>query len=123
MEDPEKKVERIKKYQWPKGVSGNPNGRPEGGISPKNRIIAMFRENPDGFDEWLEEYITDPRNRKHVVELLDGKPHQSVDVTSGGKELPIPILQITNVLPDQRNAENTGDVQENQGSAGGNVSE
>lgn len=84
----------LKKYQWPKGVSGNPDGRPEGTISPKHRIVAMFKENPEMFDEWLEDYITDPRNRKHVVELLDGKPHQSIDLTTAGKELPTPILNV-----------------------------
>lgn len=67
------KADRLKKYRWPKGVSGNPNGRP---ISPIKRIKEMFKENPDQFDEWLEEYLEDKQNRKHVVEMLDGKPKQ-----------------------------------------------
>jgi len=110
----------LKKYQWPKGVSGNPNGRPEGTISPKQRIIAMFKENPETFDEWLEDYITDPRNRKHVVELLDGKPHQSVDLTTMGKELPTPIL---NVFADLSHNEDNEDEEKDSGSAGGNLGE
>jgi len=64
-------AEHLKKYQWPKGVSGNPDGR---GLSPTTRIRQMFKKNPEKFDEWLEEYLEDKNNRKHVVEMLDGKP-------------------------------------------------
>lgn len=72
------KEHRLKKYQWPKGVSGNPLGKEKGTLSPKATIRQMFKENPERFNEWLEEYIEDPNNRRHVVELLDGKPPLSV---------------------------------------------
>lgn len=111
--------ENIKPYQFKKGQSGNPAGRPPG-ISPRQRIKAKFEEDPEAFDDFLEKYINDPRNRKHVVELLDGKPHQSVDLTTAGKELPQPIL---NVLIDNSNPEDNEDEQEDTGGAGGNLSE
>lgn len=74
------KEHRLKRYQWPKGVSGNPLGRPKGSISPKDRIRHMFELNPSKFDEFLEDYLDDPNNRKHVVEMLDGKPNQAVEL-------------------------------------------
>ena len=114
MEDADNTVENqqetrphLKKYQWPKGVSGNLAGRPKGSLSPKDRIRQMFEANPDDFDEFLQNYLNDKMNYKHVVELLDGKPHQSVDHTTKGKELPQPII---NVFPDSSHKE--GDVPE-----------
>lgn len=82
-------ADRIKKYRWPKGTSGNPKGRP---ISPITRIKEMFKENPDDFDEWLGDYLNDRQNRKHVVEMLDGKPVAKTDITTNGKDLPQPLL-------------------------------
>lgn len=70
----------LKKYRWPKGVSGNPAGKEPGTLSPKARIRQMFNENPEDFDEWLQQYLNDPNNRRHAIELLDGKPSQSHDV-------------------------------------------
>lgn len=112
--------EHLKKYQWPKGVSGNPNGRPPGSISPRDKIRQMFEANPDDFEGFLEAYINDPKNRRHVVELLDGKPHQHIDHTTGGKELPQPII---NVFPHLSDTEGYGNAEENTGSAGGNLGE
>lgn len=71
------KADRLIPYRWPKGTSGNPKGR---ALSPTTRIREMFKENPDQFDEWLEDYLNDKQNRKHVVEMLDGKPKQQIAV-------------------------------------------
>lgn len=72
--------ENIKPYRWPKGVSGNPAGKPKGAISPKQKIQQMFASNPEYFHEWLEEYIENPKNRQHIVEMIDGKPKQGVNL-------------------------------------------
>ena len=58
------------------GESGNPLGRPKGSISPTNRIKQIFENNPELFETFVMEYINDPSNRKHIVEMLDGKPAQ-----------------------------------------------
>lgn len=78
-EQPKKRnpAEHLKKYKWPKGVSGNPKGKPAGSLSAVARIRAMFKENPKDFDEFLASYLNDPANKKHLVEMLDGKPYQS----------------------------------------------
>jgi len=113
----EEQHQHLKKYQWPKGVSGNPAGRPTGVLSPKERIKEMFLANPEDFDDFLQKYLNDRGNYKHVVELFDGKPHQSIDHTTLGKELPQPII---NVLPNYSNTEDSSDEEENQGSSRGN---
>ena len=93
------KHKHLRRYQWPKGVSGNPNGRPKGSVSPKDRIRQMFESNPEQFDDFLDEYIKDPQNKKHVVEMLDGKPNQSTDVNL---KLPQFIVDlIKNGTPDR----------------------
>lgn len=64
----------------PGSPSLNPKGRPEGSISPITRVKQIFNENPDKFNEFIEEYIKDPGNRKHIVEMIDGKPKQDVNL-------------------------------------------
>lgn len=113
----EKQQEHLKKYQWPKGVSGNPAGRPRGSISPKERIKEMFYANPQDFDEFLERYLNDKMNYRHIVELLDGKPHQSIDHTTMGKELPQPII---NVPVNNSYTESDSNEEEDTSSTGGN---
>lgn len=98
-------TEHLKKYQWVKGESGNPNGRPPGSISPTDEIRKMFARNEVDFHEFLEEYLNDKANRKHVIEMLDGKPSEKIDVTTKGKELPQPLLYA--VRDHNRNREGT----------------
>jgi len=64
-------------------------GRPKGSISPITRVKQIFEENPEQFAEFISEYIKDPSNRKHIVEMIDGKPQQ--DITTGGDKIVIPI--------------------------------
>ena len=74
-------AEHLSKYQWVQGQSGNPDGRPKGSISPRDTIRKMFEANPTTFEDFLTKYLDDPNNRKHLVEMLDGKPTQSIDTT------------------------------------------
>jgi len=73
--------DNILPYMWEKGTSGNPKGRPKGSISPRDTIRKMFEANPTTFEDFLTKYLDDPNNRKHLVEMLDGKPTQSIDTT------------------------------------------
>jgi len=63
---------------WKKGESGNPAGKPVGAYSPITRIKQIFKENPEVFDQFVLAYMKDEKNRKHVVEMLDGKPDQKI---------------------------------------------
>ncbi len=60
---------------------GNPGGgRPEGSISVISRLKKEFRENPEKFEEFIERYLKNPSNEKHVAEMIDGKPKQNVEL-------------------------------------------
>ena len=113
-------AEHLKQYRWPKGTSGNPKGRPKGKLSPIDRIRNMFEESPEDFEEFLTHYLNDSGNRKHIVEMLDGRPMQRIDHSSLGKELPQPIL---NVFTNNSNEKNNGDEEENTSGARRDISE
>ena len=49
-------------------------GRPEGSISPINEVKRIFKENPETFKEFLIEYMKNPNNARHIVEMIDGRP-------------------------------------------------
>jgi len=88
---------------YKKGQSGNPAGKPKGAISVKARLKKIFREEPERFDEFVDRYIKNQANEKHLTEMLDGKPLQSVDMEV---TMPKPIIPLDNV---QRNNSNTED--------------
>lgn len=97
-----------------KGVSGNPNGRPKGKMSLTTLLRDYLNEIPEGQDksraqQFIEKELEramkgDNLARKHVLNYVEGLPKGSVDLTSGGK--PIPILggltQDTNVFSDAK---------------------
>lgn len=62
-------------------------GRPKGSVSPITKVKQIFEENPEKFEAFVNAYMTDEKNLKHVVEMLDGKPHQATDVTTGGDKI------------------------------------
>jgi hypothetical protein len=90
-EKPEKSgIIRDKEGKFVPGHSGNPAGKPPGTISAIAKVKQIFQENPEEFEKFIEEYIKDPNNRKHIVEMIDGKPKQ--DVNLGNAELPFTII-------------------------------
>lgn len=81
MEEPAKAGEsRNDKGQFVPGVSGNPAGKPPGTISIVAKIKKKFEEDPEYFDEWVNELLKDAGNRKAIMEQIDGKPRQTVDM-------------------------------------------
>jgi len=78
---------------------GNKDGRPVGSISALSRLKKEFREHPEKFDEYMERYIKNPANEKHVMEMLDGKPAQAI-TGKDGEALLLPVLvEIINDKP------------------------
>jgi hypothetical protein len=69
------------------GQSGNPAGRPKGSISPITRVKQIFEDNPAEFEAFIKGYLEDPNNRKHIVEMIDGKP--GGDTVMGDKNVQI----------------------------------
>ena len=75
--------ETDKPWLFKKGQSGNPLGRPKGSISPIGAVKKIFEENPAEFAAFLEEYVKNPNNAKHIVEMIDGKPKGDMGVNIG----------------------------------------
>ena len=80
-------AEHLRAYQYKKGMSGNPNGRPPGSKSLKQyikeRMLAMSDEEKEAFMNGLDKRV--------VWEMGEGKPEAKTDITSGGESIQ-PIL-------------------------------
>jgi hypothetical protein len=98
----EETVKEQKPWLFKKGESGNPAGRPKGSLSVIGRLKQMWEEDPEDFESFVKGYKADPLNRKHITEMIDGKPQQ--DITSGGETLQ-PLL-VRFIDKEEPNADN-----------------
>jgi hypothetical protein len=46
-------------------------------ISVIGTIERMFEDSPEMFLDFVDKYLRDPRNRQHIVEMIDGRPKGS----------------------------------------------
>ena len=87
MEDTKKQRDysELLPYQYKKGQSGNPSGRPKG-ASLKEYVKSKFTSMTD--DE-REEFLNG-LPKEIIWKLAEGNPANNTDITSGGK----PIIQL-----------------------------
>ena len=126
--------EDIIEHQFKKGQSGNPAGRPKGVPNTKTRlqrILNLIEEHKNPVTGELEKFTVaelldmqqvikarkgDTRAYQILLDRLEGKPQQSVDMTTNGKDLPTPILngiEGINVSANDSGEEVTGLIEEN----------
>ena len=96
-------TEPIKKNKggnpnWIKGVSANPKGRPKGKIfSLKDDILKSLKrikkKKPEMYQEIIDSYWTDPKRREFLLEIIDGKARQSIEM-SGTMENPVRVIEV-----------------------------
>lgn len=85
----------LKGYQFIKGQSGNPGGRPKGSKSLKTFAREYLESLPD--DEKIEFLQTLPPEL--VWKMAEGNPESKTDVTTGGDK----ILGINYISPNGNN--------------------
>lgn len=72
------------------GQSGNPSGRPKGSISLKEYAKKMLREMTD--EERAEFMKGLPK--EFIWKMAEGMPDTKNDITTNGKDLPVPIINV-----------------------------
>lgn len=86
---------RNKDGTFPKGVSGNPEGRPK-----RKTLTEMIHEELDkkgGWESLVDVIVTMAKRKdkdilKEIWRYTDGMPQQKTDITSGGQPIQAPIL-------------------------------
>lgn len=103
------------------GMSGNPKGKPVGAKN-KFSFVKYWQErwdnNPKEFEDLAVEFMKDDKLRGLILQMVDGRPHQTTDITSDNK--PIPLLY---ALPDNNSDKKDSETkEENQSDTGRDIS-
>jgi hypothetical protein len=88
-EQPKKQYDWLKGYQFVKGQSGNPGGRPKGSKSMK----TFAREYLESLPDEEKVHFLSALNADVVWRMAEGNPSTQSDITSGGEKITISSQQ------------------------------
>lgn len=103
----EKKLRNLKPFKKGFDSNRNLNGRPKGSVSVVEALKRKLEECPDGNTKtylellvarYLKQAIQDGDTQliKDLIDRVDGKPKQSTDITSNGKDLQQVLVKFIN---------------------------
>jgi hypothetical protein len=99
-------VERIKNYQWKKGQSGNPKGRPKKLPDLKELLISVLGDTKDGKSAMEVVLMAirakalkgDTRAAELLLDRAYGKPKQETDIMTTFTQVIMPLPPAEEVL-------------------------
>jgi hypothetical protein len=104
-------AKQLKPFQFKKGESGNPKGRPKGSVSIKDRVRQYLESNPTDMEEFVAHFVK--KNRELAWQMLEGRPAQ--DLTSAGEKIEVtPIYGGKSVHSIQGHEGNTEGISTNE---------
>lgn len=114
------KKQRVIGKPFPKGVSGNPNGRPVGSVSIVEGIRRKLLEvEPGTKKQYLELFLSsyfknaikdgDNQLMRDMINRIDGMPQQKTDLTTNGKDLVVKTIMYGDNIPEQVSTEKLPD--------------